>query len=110
MIGTLPKFIIPDTRPSAHDTESVTLLQLSGVLHGKMNEVITAFNDLEERVTKNINDYIGESQEDQEAFATALRQEFQDFIDIVDMKLSDINVKIELIYNSETESLEIGGV
>lgn len=90
MIGKLLNFILPDTRPSAHDTESVTLLQLSGTLLGKMNEVITAFNDLETRLTANINEYIGEAQQDQEAFATAMRQEFQDFIDTVDLKITGV--------------------
>lgn len=91
MIELMPKWVLENTTPSFYDKDSVTVIEATAKLYGKMNELITKFNELEARLTKNINDYIGEAQEDMEVFQTAMRQEFQDFIDTVDLKLSSVD-------------------
>lgn len=90
MIQLLPKWNLHNKRPSFYDTDSVTMLELAAKLHGAMNEVIEAYNELEENINKQTGDFITETNQDREVFASALRQEFQDFIDIINLKLLDV--------------------
>ena len=100
----LPKWIMQDTTPAVYDAESVTNLEAIAKLRAAMNNLITEYNAFADQVNTQINEFVAATEQDQEAFETALRQEFQDFIDTVDLKLSSITVT----YNEETEELEIG--
>lgn len=99
-------------------------------MHGAFNEMVTDYNDLVVSVENQMNQFMEDANADREAFATALRQEFQDFIDIVSIKLENadrlidemiVDVKsgvteaiasgkitIGTVYDSDTEALNIG--
>ena len=83
----LPKWIMQDTQPAIYDAESVTNLEAIAKLRAAMNELITQFNAFVEEVNAKVDNFIAETTQDQEVFETALRQEFQDFIDLVELKL-----------------------
>ena len=95
MIGLIPNLIIQPTAPAFYDGDSVTVIEAMAKLQGKMNEVITAFNTLEENVTNQIAEFKASTDQDLETFETAMRQEFQDFIDVVDLKLNTMRSEIE---------------
>lgn len=112
MINLLPKWNLHSNRPTFYDTDSVTMLELAAKLHGAMNELITEYNQFVENTNATIQNFIDSTNQDQETFETALRQEFQDFIDIVDLKLKameEMNASLEIKYDELTESLNIGG-
>lgn len=85
----LPKWIIPDSTPSAYDTESVTNLEAIAKTRAKMNELINEYNNFVDSCNEVITSFMSSSREDLEVFESALRQEFQDFIDIVNIKYKD---------------------
>lgn len=62
MTDLTPKCVLPPTSPSFYDLESVTLSEMAARLHSKL------------------------ANHEDGVFEAALRQEFQDFIDIVNMK------------------------
>lgn len=124
MMELLPKFIIEGSRPAYHDREALTLLELASTLYGKMNEVISAYNTFTEEITKGNTDFKQETLETLTVYQTALRQEFQDFIDIVDLRLTNIEnniagesmsilndlisegkITVNSVYDDSTESL-----
>lgn len=86
MIPLLPKWNLHNSRPSFYDADSVTMLELAAKLHGTMNSLIEDYNKLTENVNKLIGDFKEGTIQDLTIFQTALRQEFQDFIDAVNLE------------------------
>ena len=82
----LPKWNLHSNRPTFYDTDAVTMLELAANLHGAMNELIGEHNEHVENINKLVNDFITGQIKDREVFETALRQEFQDFIDVINIK------------------------
>ena len=95
MIHLLPRWNLHQNRPTFYDTDSVTMLELASNLHGKMNELIEDYNTYVDSVNKTITDFLNSEQKDEETFRTALRQEFQDFIDAIDLKTMHQDQEIE---------------
>lgn len=86
-MNKLPKWVIPDTHPALFDTESATTIEMTAKLYGAMNGLIEDYNNFVERVDANIEAFKTSTEKDLEVFETALRQEFQDFIDVVNLKI-----------------------
>ena len=82
-----PKFKVKDSEGTFYDADSVTMLEVASKLYGKMNEIITEFNALAEHVNSVIDQFNTTYKADQEAFESSMRQELQDFMDVVDMKI-----------------------
>ena len=132
MIELMPKWVLENSTPSFYDKDSVTVIQATAKLYAKMNELITDYTKFAGDL-KALNDaFISTTTNDQEVFKTSIRQEFQDFIDAVDLKLEGYEhtlddfresveevvlqvwneafasgkVTIEPVYNEASESLE----
>lgn len=90
MIPLLPKWYLNHNRPTFYDTDAGTMLELAGNMHGKMNEIIDDYNEFVESINNRIEEHLTDSETNWELFKTGLRQEFQDFIDAVDMKIANI--------------------
>lgn len=86
MIELLPKISICGNYAMKFDTESKTALELNAMTYGKMNELITTINEFVDSVNKKITDFNNDANADREVFEIAMRQEFQDFIDVVEIK------------------------
>ena len=86
MIPMLPKWNLHNTRPSFYDSDTVTMLELAAKLHGTMNTLIDDYNKFVESVNKTIEEFESGAIENFEVFKTAMRQEFQDFIDVVNLE------------------------
>ena len=89
MIPLLPKWNLMGNKPSFYDTDSKTLLELANTLHSKMNELIEDYNRFVDTINNTITEFTQGETQKREVFEVAIRQEFQDFIDIVDMKLKN---------------------
>lgn len=102
MIPLLPKWYLHGNRPTFYDADSVTMLELASTLHGSMNTLIEDYNHFVDNVNNTITEFINATEKDQEVFQVAIRQEFQDFIDIVNLKYSEM----ELVLNNTITNLE----
>ena len=105
----LPKWRLTHPFPAFLDGESGTVIEQTAKVYAAMQQLIDEYNAFVESVNTQLAEFTATTKEEQEVFATALRQEFQDFIDVVDLKLATMDAKVELIYNEQTESLEIIG-
>lgn len=90
MLKLLPRWVLQDTRPNFYDTESVTPIEMAGKLHGAMNELITEYNTFVDQWNEKITAFMTGSKDDLAIFESAMRQEFQDFIDTIDIKIKEI--------------------
>jgi hypothetical protein len=91
----LPSWKIPDTRPAVYDVESATCIEMVAKLYGAMNEIIEECNTFITTTEAKIDEYIKGSEEDIDLFKVGLRQEFQDFIDVIELKIQAQDLKIE---------------
>lgn len=98
MIPLLPKWYLNHNRPTFYDTDSGTMLELAGNMYGKMNEIIADYNEFVDDTNRTVTEKLTEYEQSINEGRRALRQEFQDFIDIVDMKIN----KLETNYSTET--------
>ena len=99
-IPLLPNMILPNTRPTFYDCDSVTIQELAATLHGAMNNVINEYNKLETSVAE----FMESTNANQEAFQIAIRQEFQDFIDIVDLTVKNMEKTVETTVQNAIEN------
>lgn len=102
MIELMPKWVLENTTPSFYDKDSLTVIEATAKLYGKMNELITEYNKFADDVNAKIEAFTAEIRDEQLVFATALRQEFQDFIDTVELKLESAGVDSRPIYTNIT--------
>lgn len=85
----LPKWVLTNTRPSINDTESGTVLEQTAKIYGAMNELITEYNSFADTVNQIITDFTADTTKNQNEFEVAIRQEFQDFIDVIEIKFAE---------------------
>ena len=104
-IPLLPPISLWGNRASFYDSDSVSLLELSSKLHASMNEIIDDYNKFVESTSKSVNDFEREHLEKQEVFIVALRQEFQDFIDTINLKVQQQDDDIEKIVKNITSEV-----
>ena len=90
----LPKWVLPPTMPSIYETESFTALEMVAKVYGAMNELITEYNKFVDSVNTQMETFTAETEEQYNLFAVGLRQEFQDFIDVVDIKIKSLEEKV----------------
>lgn len=86
----LPIWTRPATLPAFHDGESASVIEQTYKLYNAMQELITEYNAFAEEVNQKISDHEAKYNADMEIFTTSLRQEFQDFIDVVELKIADL--------------------
>lgn len=94
-IEMLPNWRIPDTSPAFYDTESATAIEQTAKLYGKVRELIDAYNEFVGNVETIIEEFETSVTVDMETFKVGIRQEFQDFIDIVNLRLQQYESEFE---------------
>lgn len=90
MLPLLPRWNLNPNRSSFYDRDSGTLLELAAKLHSSMNELIDDYNKIIGDINEKLSKFEQYSTADRELFETGLRQEFQDFIDTIDLKIQHI--------------------
>ena len=83
----LPKWVLNDNTPAIHECESATAITMVAKLYGKVNELVTEYNKFVDSCNKTITDFVNGADNDHETFKVAIRQEFQDFIDVINLKV-----------------------
>ena len=134
-MNLLPHWSITDMHPAFYDVESGTAIEQTARLYGAMQTLIGEYNQFADKCNKNITEFEQSTNQDIETFKVGMRQEFQDFIDTVDLhiqtqdneiksaltyirnevdkiareiiieELYEKGVSIEMTYNEETEEL-----
>lgn len=106
-IEMLPNWRIPDTSPAFYDTESATAIEQTARLHDKVRELIEAYNEFVVNVEILIDEFETSATNDMETFKVGIRQEFQDFIDVVNLAIGGQETKInEAIDYMETNIVQ----
>lgn len=95
----LPKWVLTNPRPSIYDSESATAIEMTAKVYQAMTEMVDEYNKFAENVEKNLAQFEQETNADIGQFTVSLRQEFQDFIDVVEMKLQEQDKEIQDAYN-----------
>lgn len=90
----LPHWVLTDTLPAFYDCESATAIQQTAKLYGKIQELITIYNDF----VRDINRYITEFEDgiikDFNCFQNCVIKTMNDYIESIDTKinLQDLNI------------------
>lgn len=93
-MNKLPIWRLTGTLPASRDSESATVLEQTFKLYGAMQELIDDYNKFATKVNEDIEAHESKYESDWETFTTSFRQEFQDFIDVVDLKIQDLETLI----------------
>lgn len=140
IITKLPHWVISNPSPSFYETEGGTVLEQTGVMYKKVQELIDGYNAFVDEINTKIDEFIADTLADQETFEISINQIVHDFTTLVESKIksqdADIkdaidymkthidnsvsNILLELFqtkqltlefdYNDQTESLDIIGV
>lgn len=87
----LPRWIFTKGLGAFYDGESATCMEQTFKVYEAMNSLITEYNEFVDTTNKTITDFVAESEQNFDEFAIGLRQEFQDFIDTIDLKVVALN-------------------
>lgn len=83
----LPKWILADPTPALYDAENGTVIEQTAKVYKAFNELVDEYNTYVENLNKHIEEFENTLVKDQEAFKVGIRQEYQDFINTVDLKI-----------------------
>lgn len=102
----LPIWRFTHTLPSHKDSESATVIEQTYKLYQTMQELITECNEFSENVNNKIIEFVTKYEEDIDTFTTSFRQEYQDFIDVVELKLENQDKRIQEIGQTVLEYIQ----
>lgn len=140
IIKKLPHWVISNPNPSFYETEGGTVLEQTGVMYKKVQELIDGFNKLVDEINAEIDEFISNTLADQEEFEIKINQMIHDFTTLVDLEIKNhdtlikdavaylkdnlaatVNneiyrmfetqeLRLDFSYNTETESLDVIGM
>lgn len=84
----LPKWVFTKTLPAYEDSESFTALEGTYKVYQAMNNLIDDYNKFVDNYNSEWEQFKTKYNNDIETFTLAMRQEFQDFIESVDIHIS----------------------
>lgn len=103
----LPHWRITDKFPAVYDLESATAIEMTAKLYGAMNTLIDEYNKFVDNVNANIEAFENDTKEHFNEFAISLSQEFQTFINVIDLKIAGQDAKIDDAINYMKTNLNI---
>lgn len=102
----LPPWSIPDMHPTFFDNESATAIEMVAKIYGVVQTIADEYTSFSERIETLMNQYTDGANEELENFKVGLRQEFQDFIDIVNRKMKGYEIQLKEAVDAMTENIE----
>ena len=135
----LPMWNLQPNRPCFYDSDSATMLELASKMQAAFNSMVEDYNNFAKSINDQITTFITSTSENQETFQLGIRQEIQNFIDDVNLRLAEMQstlddtisnldnvavttinkaiadgkLNVAVVHNPETEDLNIvvtGGV
>lgn len=95
MIKPLLNMCLSDTNPSFKDHESLTAIEMIAKFYGKLNEVIDEYNSFSESTKQYIESFTNGTNQNIDVFKVNMMQKFQDFIDVIDLKIKSMDSEID---------------
>ena len=105
MIHRLPHWVLTDKNPAFYDSESLTAVKMTARLYAKMQELVDDYNKFVDIINDEIELFTSSSNAEIEDFKFGIRQEFQDFIDLVELKLNEQDDEILQAVNFMKQNL-----
>lgn len=96
----LPHWVLTDTLPAFYDCESATAIQQTARLYGKIQELITIYNEFTREINRYITDFEEGIIKDFNCFQNCVIKTMDDYIQTIDMKinLQDKNIEEAIEY------------
>lgn len=94
MISLLPRWALTNPQPAFLDGESGSVLEQTAKMYAKVNELITEYNSFTENINTQMKEFLDADAKAKEEHMTAIRQEFQDFIDVVNLKVLELETSM----------------
>lgn len=94
-MNLLPHWSLTEKYPAFYDMDSATAIEMVAKIYGKMQELITDYNNFVDSVNEHITAFENSASKNFETFTVSIRQEFQDFIDIIEIKYLAQDKKID---------------
>lgn len=111
MIHRLPRWVLADKFPALYSDESLTAVEMVGRIYRKMQDLIDDYNKFVTSLEDLMELYTSSTNKDIEDFKLEVRTMFQDFVDAVDIKISDqdkdIKEAIEFMKNNIGASITV---
>ena len=101
----LPPFFMHDREPAFHDCESVTAIEMVSRLYGKMNELITAYNDFYFKTKQENANFITSNNLNYTNFKMEIAQKINDFTNLLELRLKGMDKNIESTIKAIKENL-----
>ena len=98
MIRKLPYWVLVEKFPAFNDLESLTAIEQTARIYGKMNELIESYNKYVEEINNTINEFELEKNEDVKTFICSITTLTHDYINSVDMKIAHQDRKLAEVY------------
>ena len=97
----LPHWVLTDTLPAFYDCESATAIQQTAKIYGKIQELITLYNEFTDNVNRYITDFENGIIKDFNCFQNCIIKTMNDYIATIDMKINLQDTKIEESINNQ---------
>ena len=104
----LPKWFLTKGVPAFEDSESASFSEQTFKVYNAMNELIGEYNEFADRINEEFELFKTKYNSDIELFTTSLRQEFQDFINVVDLRIANQQVIINSMLPKYEEEVRFG--
>lgn len=95
MVKPLNNMCFTNMKPSFNDHESLTAIEMIGKFYSKINEIIQEYQEFSDSVNKYLVSFTNGTNQNVDLFKLSISQKFQDFIDVVDLKLKSMDSEID---------------
>lgn len=97
----LPYWHMTNSKPAFFDSESATAIEQTAKLYAAMQDLINEYNKFAETVNTHISELDEDTDEAITLFSLDIRQEFQDFINVIDLKTKSQDKYIKETFQDE---------
>lgn len=105
----LPYWSITDRFPAFYDHESATAIEQTAKVYAAMQTLIEEYNNFVDGVNSSVDEFMESSDKNYQAFTYEMAQKFQNFIDVIELKVvaqdHKINDAIRYMKNNLKESV-----
>lgn len=110
MLKPLPIWTLNEKHPAFFDSESLTAIEQTARVYGKMQELVDSYNQFAEEINTTINDWNSEINSNYDEFTKRIEKITSNYINCLDMKINlqnkDLSDAISFMKNNIVTSVE----
>lgn len=91
----LPMWNLQPNRPCFYDSDSATMLELAAKMQAAFNSMVEDYNNFAKSINEQITTFISSTSANQETFQSGIRQEIQNFIADVNLRLAEMQSTLD---------------